>query len=69
MTHEYASPIKARLYKTAKTIDAIGSIPANTYVAVSLAYTDCLGRNIYSINTALASEEDVLEERLTSFCL
>lgn len=69
MTREYTSPTKARLYKTAKTIDAVGSIPANTYVAVSLSYTDCLGRNVYSISTALASEEDVLEERLTSFCL
>ena len=69
MTHEYASPTKARLFKTAKTIDAIGSIPANTYVAVSLAYTDHLGRNIYIINNALGSEENVLEERLTSFCL
>ena len=69
MTHKYASPAKARLYKTAKTIDAVGSIPADTYVAVCLDYTDFLGRNIYSINTALFSEEDVLEERLTSFCL
>lgn len=69
MNHEYVCPIKARLYKTAKTIDAIGSIPANTYVAVSLAHTDALGRNTYNINNALGSEENVLEELLTSFCL
>lgn len=69
MTHEYASPAKARLFKTAVTKNAVGSIPAGSYVAVSYRYTDCLGRNIYAINTALHNEDDVLEEYLDRLCL
>lgn len=69
MTHEYASPTKARLYKTAVTKSDIGGIPAGSYVVVSYQYTDCLGRNIYAINTALLNEEDVLEEHLDRLCL
>ena len=66
---DQVSAIKAKLYKTAQTRAVIGKIPAGVFVAVAYDYTDCLGRHVFSINTALDAESDVLYHQLTNFCL
>lgn len=64
------SPEKAKLYKTARLKNRLGSMPEGTFVAVRYLSTDIHGNNIYFVVDAMGREErEVWEADLTDFCL
>lgn len=63
-------PAKAKLYKTARIKNRLGSLVEGTFVAVRYRWTDVHGNNIYFVVDAMGREErEVMEGDLKEFCL
>lgn len=67
---EDTSPEKAKLFKTARLKNRLGSMVEGTFVAVTYRWTDGHGNNIYFVVDAMGREErEVMEGDLKDFRL
>ncbi|QIQ65299.1 hypothetical protein 19_00007 [Pseudomonas phage Epa19] len=64
------SPAKAKLFKTAKIKNRIGSMVEDSFVSIRYLSTDIHGNNLYYVVDAMGREErEVMEGDLKDFCL